>query len=141
MAIGHSFQDVLEVGERLDVVEFCGGQQRSDNRPTCRAAVGSGEEVILAAEGNGSDRPLDRVSVEFEAAVIEESAQITPAGEGIPDRVGETAPRRDAFELFLKPDLHRLDQRQRPGSTYAVAGIGRLASYGRLDRIELGNTP
>lgn len=52
MAVGHAVQYVLEVGERLDIVELCGGQQRSNNRPAGRTAVGSGEQMVLAAQCN-----------------------------------------------------------------------------------------
>jgi len=51
MTVGHAFQHVLEVGERLDIIKLCSGQQRSDDCPAGRAAVGSGEQVVLAAEG------------------------------------------------------------------------------------------
>jgi hypothetical protein len=72
MAVRHAFQNVLEVGERLHVVELSGGQQRGDDRPARRTAVGSGEQMVLAAEGDGPDGTFDRVVVEFEASVIEE---------------------------------------------------------------------
>jgi hypothetical protein len=51
MAIGHAFQHVLKVGERLDVIELCSGQQRSDDCPAGRAAVGSSEQMVFAPEG------------------------------------------------------------------------------------------
>jgi hypothetical protein len=81
MAVGHAFQHVLEVEERLHVIELCGGQQRGDGRPARRAAVGSGEQVVLPAEGDGADGAFDRVGIEFDAPVIEESAKGAPTGQ------------------------------------------------------------
>ena len=89
MAVGHAFQNVLEIGERLDVIELCGGQQRGDDRPAGCAAIGSGEQMVLAAERDGPDGAFDRVVVELDAAVIEEAAKRSPAGERIADRIGE----------------------------------------------------
>jgi hypothetical protein len=39
MSVGQTFEDVLEVGERVDIIELGGGQQRSDDRPARGAAV------------------------------------------------------------------------------------------------------
>jgi len=50
-----------------------------DRRPAVGAAVGSGEQVVLAAERDGTDRVLDGVGVEFDAAIIEEAAEDDPA--------------------------------------------------------------
>jgi hypothetical protein len=33
VSVGHAFQHVLEVGERLHVIEFCRGQQRGCSNP------------------------------------------------------------------------------------------------------------
>jgi hypothetical protein len=65
---GHALGHVLEIGEGLDVVELGGGDERANGCPTLGAAVGSGEQVVLAAERDGTDRALDGVGVEFDAA-------------------------------------------------------------------------
>jgi hypothetical protein len=52
MSVGQTFEDVLEVGERVDIIELGGGQQRSDDRPARGAAVGASKQVVLAAERN-----------------------------------------------------------------------------------------
>jgi hypothetical protein len=51
MAVGHATQHVLEIGEGLDVVELCGGDEGADRRPAGRTAIGSGEQVVFAPEG------------------------------------------------------------------------------------------
>ena len=58
MALGHALQDVLEVGERLHIVEFCRGDEGTDGRPTLSAAIGTGEQMVLAPKRDGSDRVL-----------------------------------------------------------------------------------
>lgn len=56
IAIGPSGGDALEgqgqPGEGIDVVHLCGLQKGSDGRPRRSAAVGSGEQRILARDGN-----------------------------------------------------------------------------------------
>jgi hypothetical protein len=50
MAVGHAFQHVLEVDERLDVVELGGGDEGTDGGPADAAAIRAGEQVVLAAK-------------------------------------------------------------------------------------------
>jgi hypothetical protein len=52
MSVGQTFEEVLEVGEWLDAVEFRRRQQGGDDRPALRTAIGSGEQMVLAAERN-----------------------------------------------------------------------------------------
>jgi hypothetical protein len=91
MAVGQAFQDVLEVGERLHAIEFCRGQQRRDGRPARCTTVGTGEEMVLAAKRDRADRSFDRVIVEFDTSVIEETAKGAPTGECISDRLSKAA--------------------------------------------------
>ena len=89
MAVGHAFQHILEVGEGLDVVELCGADEGADRCPACGAAIGSCEQVVLAAERDGADGAFDGVGVEFNASVIEEAAKGTPAVQRVADRIGQ----------------------------------------------------
>ena len=59
MAVDDLGEDVGEVGVRIDAVELAGLDQRGDDRPVLAAAVGAGEERVLAIEGNRADRSLD----------------------------------------------------------------------------------
>jgi hypothetical protein len=54
MALGHALQDVPEIGERLDVVELCRGNERADGGPSLSATVGAGEQMVLAPPRVGS---------------------------------------------------------------------------------------
>jgi hypothetical protein len=42
MFVGHTLQDVLEIGEGFDVVKLCGGDERADGCPSDTTAVGRG---------------------------------------------------------------------------------------------------
>src|SRR5262249_56520762 len=99
MALGHALEDVLEVGERLDVVELGGGDERANGGPAGGATVGSGEQMVLAAECDGSDGTFDRIVVEFDAPIIEELGQGAPTRQRIPHCVGNPAARRNAVKL------------------------------------------
>jgi hypothetical protein len=52
MTIGQARQHIFQIGERLDVVEPRRRDQRDDDGPALGAAIRSGEEMVLAAEGN-----------------------------------------------------------------------------------------
>ena len=73
MAVGHALEHVGEVGVRLHVVELRGFNQRADRRPAPGTAVAAGEQMVLAAQRNRPDGALDRIGVEFDAAIIKSS--------------------------------------------------------------------
>src|SRR6267154_5856189 len=107
MSAGHAFQHVLEIGEGLDLVELGGSDEGADGCPSGAAAVGSGKQVVLATERDRADAALDGIGVEFDAAIIEEAAKCAPAGQGVADRIGQTAAGRDEGELRREPGLPR----------------------------------
>jgi len=47
--------DVGEVGLWIDAVRLAGLDQRGEDGPVLGAAIGAGEEVVLAAEGERAD--------------------------------------------------------------------------------------
>jgi len=57
--------DVGEVGLRVDGVELAGLYQRGDDGPVLAAAVGAGEESVLAIERDRPDGALDHVGVDL----------------------------------------------------------------------------
>ena len=75
MAVCHALKDVFEIGERLDVIELCGCGERADGGPPSAATVGAGEQVILAPERDGPDCTLDRIVVEIDTAIVQETAK------------------------------------------------------------------
>ncbi len=52
MAVGHEPENVAKVGIGLDVVELCRGDERTDRCPSLSAAIGTGEQMVLAPERN-----------------------------------------------------------------------------------------
>ena len=53
VSVGHALKDVLKIGEGLDVIELGGGYEGADHCPVVGAAVGSSEQMVLAAERDG----------------------------------------------------------------------------------------
>lgn len=53
------------------------------------AAVGAGEEAILAGQRQRPDGALDGVIVDLDAAIVEEEAQTRPARERVADGLGQ----------------------------------------------------
>ena len=93
-------KDVLEIGEWLDVVAFGGG-------PAFGAAIGAGEQVVLAAGA------LNGVGIELEAAVVEEATACIPAGQGVAYGIADG--RGAGGAAAPQPWLHVGDKRQGPG--------------------------
>src|SRR5436190_24368129 len=106
MALGHALQDVLEVGERLHVVEFCRGDGGADGGPSLSPTVGAGKQMVLTPQRDGSDRAFDGIVVELDTAIVEEMTEGRPAGKGVTDRAGEIPAARNATKLRLEPRLH-----------------------------------
>lgn len=79
MAVDDPVEDVGQIGERLDVIELGGFDQRSNRRPMLRSSVRTCKEGVLAVEGDWPDRPLNGVGVDLDASVIDKSGQSIPA--------------------------------------------------------------
>src|SRR5690606_30247501 len=93
----------------------------------------------LAVQGDRPDRSLDRVAVEFDAAVVQESGQSFPASERIADRLGKAALAADLHEPRVQNAMEFVDD----GATMLLARcatmIGRLAANIGLESIESGD--
>jgi hypothetical protein len=76
------------LGERIDIVQLAGFDQRSDDGAVLGAAVGACEE-----------RAFEGAVVELDTAVIKEARQSLPARERIADGVGELALLTDQTKL------------------------------------------
>jgi hypothetical protein len=76
--IGDAGQHVGEVVLRVAAVELGGLDQGVDRRGAVAAGVGTGEQIVLAADRDTAQRPLGGVVVEGEAAVVEASQQRLP---------------------------------------------------------------
>src|SRR5690606_32671310 len=83
--------------------------------PVLGTAVGACEEHILPVECDRTDRALDGVGIDPDAAIVEEAGEPFPARERVADRLGE---------LGLLADQAKLSRSQ--GSSSAM--IVRLRS-------------
>ena len=90
---------------------------------------------------DGPDGALDRIVVEFDAAVIEEPGEGWPARERITNGLGEGAGGWNAAKLHLEPGLHHLDERPGAGATNVPTLLCGAALGRSLDRIEFGDPP
>jgi len=71
-------QDTRQISMRFDAIEFAGLDQGRDDGPVLSAGIMSGEERVFAVQSDGANGALDRVVVEFDAAIVEEPAQAIP---------------------------------------------------------------
>src|SRR5690606_21624175 len=103
------------------------------------AAIGAGEERVLAIERDRPDGSLDGVGIDLDAPVVEEAGEALPAGERVADRLGEPGLLADEFELGLEPGLERLDDRAALLLARAAALVGGATADLALDRVERGD--
>ena len=73
------------------------------------ATIRSGEQRVLAVEGDRPDGSLDDVVVDLDATVIEEPDQSLPTRQCIADRLGELGLLADQAELGLEPWLEGIE--------------------------------
>lgn len=80
--LGPVIDDALEglghLGMGIDAVHLCGGDERGDGSPSAAAAIGSGEQGILAGDGLGSDGALNDTGVYLYATISEEALENRP---------------------------------------------------------------
>ena len=77
------------------------------------AAIGTGEEGVLAIEREWPDRALDGVGIDLDAPVSEEAAQALPTCERVAQRAGDGRLLRDGAELCFEPGLEGVEERLR----------------------------
>lgn len=110
MTARHALQHILHVGVRLDVVKLCSRKECCDDGPAVGAPVRAGEEMVLAPERDRADGTLDRVGIEFDAAVVEEAAESLLPSECVSDCFGQTAAPWHAVQLAFEPRAHGVSQ-------------------------------
>ena len=78
MALDDAGDDGGEIALRIDAVQLAGLDQGGQDGPVLAAAVGAGEEGVLAVERDGADGSLDDVGVDLDAAVLQEGLKYPP---------------------------------------------------------------
>ena len=86
--VGNSRQYVSEPGLRIDVVEFCCGDEAVYRRRPLAAAVGAGEKLGAAPERDTAQGALRCIIGQADAAVVEEAGEGRPARQHIIDGLG-----------------------------------------------------
>ena len=79
VAVDNPSDDVGQVAVWFDGEQLAGFDQRGDDCPVLGAAVGAGEQGVLAIEGQRADGTLDDVVVDLDLAVVEEERKPRPA--------------------------------------------------------------
>lgn len=79
VAVDDPGEDIGEIAERFDIVEFAGFDQRGDDCPVFSTAVRACEERVLAVERDRTDRAFDGVAIDLDAAVVKEARGLPSA--------------------------------------------------------------
>lgn len=140
MAVDDAGDDIGEIGLRVvDGVELAGFDERGDDGPMLAAAIGAGEERILAIECDRPDGSLDDVVVDLDATVVEEAVEALPAREGIANGRSELGLLTDDPGRFPQPWLQRGGNGAAPRLPGGVALLGRAAADISLDLVKRRN--
>ena len=134
---GEFVEDVAEIREGLDVIQFAGFDQGINGRRPLPASIVTHEEEILSTDGDATEGPLDRIIVHRQRPLITIAEQGLPALQGIPYGFGN-----GTFGRHLRQD------RQKPGAEGLQQGLALLRTdlgpmfrgvvFDRgLDRVEL----
>ena len=139
MTVDHAREHITRVGIGLDTVQLAGLDQCAEDRPAGASTVASGEQIILAPERHRPDCALDRIGVELDAAVVQESREALPPRERIAHGFGEFPAAGQLRKLRFQPRLQGLDDRPGERLSRRQAMCRRLSAYPRLDGIEAGD--
>jgi hypothetical protein len=71
--VGDALQHVGQIGLRVQVVELGRTHEAVNRSRSFSAGIGTGKQVVFAAQGDGAQRPFGGVVVDFDSAVIAEA--------------------------------------------------------------------
>ena len=94
---------------------------------------------VLSAQGDGSQRPLDRVVVQLDPAVVQEQDQSGPVAQGVADRLGQGGAPGDPSQLDREPGMQGLDKRLAALLPDRAPLLSRAAADLGLDGVELAD--
>jgi hypothetical protein len=95
--------------------------------------------MIFSSQSNRTDRALDGVGVQFDAAIMQEARQTVPTRERVADRFGKRAVAWYKRKLRFKPDAQSIDDWLRTAVASRELVLRRLTANVDLDGIELAN--
>ena len=87
--VWHLADDVVQIVPGIDIVVSTGCQQRADDGHVPRRFVVPTEDIVLAAQGDGTDFVLGEVVVKQQPSVIEIAHHVVPAGIGVGDGLAD----------------------------------------------------
>jgi hypothetical protein len=102
-------KNIGQVSLRVEAIQFCCLNQRSDACPIKCSLIVARKKAILFCHCDQAICPLDTVGVHLDAAVVQEAYQATPALETVADRLGNRALLRHGGELDFQPGLQAFD--------------------------------
>ena len=88
MSVDHALENISDIAIGFDVVKLGGLDQRCDRGPAVGTAVTASKQMVFATERHRPDRPLDRIGIELDTAIIKEPAKALPAHKCIADGLG-----------------------------------------------------
>lgn len=130
-------QNIPEIGLGIKAIEPGGPDQGVDDGGALAALVGTGEEPVLAADGERPDRALGGVVVDLQIAAVGIAGERGPARQAVADRPGE-------FTLARQLGQGRVEPGPQIGEPWngvllprSSPFVGRAATDGVLDLVEL----
>lgn len=90
-------------GVRTCAIQLAGLDKRGDDGPVLGPCVVAREEGVLAAQGDGTDGPLNGVAVDLDAAIGQEAAKAVSVLGDIAQRFAEGRLCGDAGTVVDKP--------------------------------------
>lgn len=87
--LGNTLEHVAKIGVRIKTAKFGRAYQAVDRGRPLTAAVRSSEQITLAAERHGAQRPFGRVVVDLDAPVVAIAHQGGSARQRVANRSGE----------------------------------------------------
>ena len=131
--VGDAGEHVGEPCERIDSVEFTGGDEAKHDRGAVTAAIRTNEEPGFSSPGNGSERAFGGIVGQTDAAIFEERDKGGPCVEHIVHFLADGVVGGEAAALFAHPGLQLFDERRRQGLAHGEPLGGRAAVDVALD--------
>ena len=103
--VSDALQDMCQISLRVQTVEFRRTDQAINSRRSFTASIRADELIILATQSDGAQRPLCRVVVDFDAAVIAIARQRLPPIERIKDCTAQCRFFRHLSQRLVEPGL------------------------------------
>jgi hypothetical protein len=108
---GDAREYVTQIRLRVGSVKFRAPDQAVDHRGMLSARIAAGEEVVLAPQGDASQRTLGGVVIDLNTGVVAIAPQRCPVRECATYRFSRLEFSRKALKGCIHPFFHRVEQR------------------------------